>query len=75
MKGGLHSISCVSLLILAFFGYLGLYWQPTILLSNNFNMLSFAGPEEIYVMRKRIDQLLDEFDCSTPSIFFEDIDL
>lgn len=30
---------------------------------------SFASPEEIYAMRQRMDQLLDEFDCSTASIF------
>ncbi|XP_062171049.1 phytanoyl-CoA dioxygenase [Alnus glutinosa] len=30
---------------------------------------SFASPEEIDAMRKRMDQLLDEFDCSTASVF------
>ncbi|GAB4828765.1 hypothetical protein Ancab_018425 [Ancistrocladus abbreviatus] len=30
---------------------------------------SFASPEEIESMRNRVDQLLDEFDCSTSVIF------
>ncbi|XP_030528424.2 phytanoyl-CoA dioxygenase isoform X2 [Rhodamnia argentea] len=30
---------------------------------------SFASPEEIDAMMKRMDQLLNEFDCSTASIF------
>lgn len=30
---------------------------------------SFSSPEEIDNMRKRMDQLLDEFDYSTSSIF------
>ncbi|XP_022957400.1 phytanoyl-CoA dioxygenase [Cucurbita moschata] len=30
---------------------------------------SFASPDEIDAMRKRMEQLLDEFDCSTSSVF------
>ncbi|KAG6714172.1 hypothetical protein I3842_05G191000 [Carya illinoinensis] len=30
---------------------------------------SFASPEEMDAMRKRMDKLLDEFDCSSASIF------
>jgi phytanoyl-CoA hydroxylase len=31
---------------------------------------SFTSPEEIHAMRKRMDQLLDEFDCSSTSSIF-----
>lgn len=30
---------------------------------------SFTSPDEIYAMRKRMEQLLDGFDCSTSSVF------
>lgn len=30
---------------------------------------SFATPDEIHVMRSRMEQLLHEFDCSTSSVF------